>query len=718
MATKKVKNAAPPEDQPAARAAWLRDELERLNYAYYVNDDPAVPDAEYDRLFLALSGIEQDHPDLITPESPTQRVGGMALSAFASVVHSVPMLSLNNAFADEDIENFDRRIGELLGKAALLRAPSSAGTSTTNETGAPAAARFVDYACELKFDGLAMSLRYENGVLVSGATRGDGATGEDVTDNIRTVKSIPLRLKNIHAGTPAPAVLEVRGEVLMFKRDFERLNTRQQAAGEKAFANPRNAAAGSLRQLDSKITAKRPLSFFAYGIGALEGMPMPETHSALLDWYQQLGLPVCRERDVVQGAAGMLAFFRDIGQRRDALPYDIDGVVYKVNRLDEQMQLGFVSRAPRFALAHKFPAQEALTTLLDIEVQVGRTGAITPVARLEPVFVGGVTVTNATLHNEDEVLRKDLMIGDIVIVRRAGDVIPEVVRSLLDRRPADARAFVMPTQCPVCDSKIERLPDEAVARCTGGLFCPAQRKQALWHFAQRRALDIDGLGDKIIDQLVDQQLVRTPADLFKLGFASLAALERFADKSAQNLIDSLQKARHTTLARFIFSLGIRQVGESTAKELARHFGSMDALMNATLDELLAVRDVGPIVAESLAQFFAEAHNVEVIEQLRAAGVEWQEGPGSVSAPAGTLAGTTIVLTGTMPTLSREDAKAMLEAAGAKVAGSVSAKTHYLVAGADAGSKLSKAETLGIPILDEAGMLALLAGEADSGPDSA
>ena len=740
MATKKLKNAEPSEDQPAARAAWLRDELERLNYAYYVNDDPAVPDAEYDRLFLALSGIEQDHPDLITPESPTQRVGGMALSAFASVVHSVPMLSLNNAFADEDIENFDRRIGELLGKAALLREPAkTAATATTkaaqkaadkgadqaadqaaemvtadvsgsSETASmPAAAKFVDYACELKFDGLAMSLRYENGVLVSGATRGDGATGEDVTDNIRTVKSIPLRLKGAHP----PAVLEVRGEVLMFKRDFERLNARQQAAGEKAFANPRNAAAGSLRQLDSKITAKRPLSFFAYGIGALEGVPMPETHSALLDWYQELGLPVCREREVVQGAAGMLTFFRHIGQRRDALPYDIDGVVYKVNRLDEQVQLGFVSRAPRFALAHKFPAQEALTTLLDIEVQVGRTGAITPVARLTPVFVGGVTVTNATLHNEDEVLRKDLLIGDTVIVRRAGDVIPEVVRSLIERRPPDARAFVMPTQCPVCGSKIERLPDEAVARCTGGLFCPAQRKQALWHFAQRRALDIDGLGDKIIDQLVDQQLVRTPADLFKLGFASLAALERFADKSAQNLIDSLQKARHTTLARFIFSLGIRQVGESTAKELARHFGSMDALMSASLEQLLAVRDVGPIVAESLAQFFAEAHNVEVIEQLRAAGVEWQEGAGSVSAPAGILAGKTIVLTGTMPTLSRDDAKAMLEAAGAKVAGSVSAKTHYVIAGADAGSKLSKAETLGIPILDEAGMLDLLAG-----PDSA
>ncbi|MGI4859140.1 MAG: NAD-dependent DNA ligase LigA, partial [Janthinobacterium lividum] len=596
------------------------------------------------------------------------------------------------------------------GLPALPESPATREISGTAEATGPAgvASRPVDYACELKFDGLAMSLRYEHGELVRGATRGDGATGEDVTDNIRTVRAIPLRLKGDHP----PAVLEVRGEVLMFKRDFEKLNARQREAGEREFANPRNAAAGSLRQLDSKITARRPLSFFAYGIGALDGAAMPATHEALLEWYEALGIPVCRERQVVQGAAGMLAFFHDVGRRRAALPYDIDGVVYKVNRVAEQLALGFVSRAPRFALAHKFPAQEALTTLLGIDVQVGRTGAITPVARLAPVFVGGATVTNATLHNADEIVRKDILIGDTVIVRRAGDVIPEVVGAIPDRRPPDARAFVMPTHCPVCGSAIERLPDEAIARCTGGLFCPAQRKQALWHFAQRRALDIDGLGDRIVDQLVEQQLVRTPADLFKLGFGTLAALERFADKSAQNLLDSLQRARATTLPRFIFALGIRQVGESTAKELARHFGNLDALMRADLAQLLEVRDVGPVVAESLAQFFAEAHNVEVIEQLRAAGVHWQEGPGIETAPPGRLAGKTVVLTGTLPTLSRDDAKALLEAAGAKVAGSVSAKTHYVVAGADAGSKLVKAETLGVRILDEAAMQQLLNGEIE------
>lgn len=706
--------AEPSEEQPPERAIWLRAELERLNHAYYVRDDPAVPDAEYDRLFDALRRLEDAHPDLVTPDSPTQRVGGMAIAEFASVAHSVPMLSLNNGFLEEDVIAFDRRVSDALEKLRERRDASQpdarAESAETSETSEPAGdvRPPVDYACELKFDGLAMSLRYERGELVRGATRGDGATGEDVTDNIRTVRAIPLRLK----GKNPPAVLEVRGEVLMFKRDFEKLNARQRDAGEREFANPRNAAAGSLRQLDSKITARRPLSFFAYGIGALEGAAMPATHAALLEWYETLGIPVCRERQVVQGAPGMLTFFHDVGARRAALPYDIDGVVYKVNRVAEQVALGFVSRAPRFALAHKFPAQEALTVLLGIDVQVGRTGAITPVARLAPVFVGGATVTNATLHNADEIARKDILIGDTVIVRRAGDVIPEVVGAIPDRRPADARAFVMPVQCPVCGSAIERLPDEAVSRCTGGLFCPAQRKQALWHFAQRRALDIDGLGDKIVDQLVEQQLVRTPADLFKLGFGTLAALERFADKSAQNLLDSLAHARATTLPRFIFALGIRQVGESTAKELARHFGNLDALMRADVTQLLAVRDVGPVVAESLARFFAEAHNVEVIEQLRAAGVHWQEGPGIETAPPGRLAGKTVVLTGTLPTLSRDDAKALLEAAGAKVAGSVSAKTHYVVAGADAGSKLVKAETLGVRILDEAAMQQLLNGEIE------
>ncbi|AHI63806.1 NAD-dependent DNA ligase LigA [Burkholderia thailandensis] len=683
----------PSAGQPAKRAAWLRAELERANYAYYVLDQPDLPDAEYDRLFAELQQIEAEHPDLVTPDSPTQRVGGEVASGFTPVVHDTPMLSLNNGFSDDDVVAFDKRVADGLDKPTDL-----AGTVTEP----------VEYACELKFDGLAISLRYENGRFVQASTRGDGTTGEDVTENIRTVRSIPLTLK----GKRVPRMLDVRGEVLMFKRDFARLNERQRAAGQREFANPRNAAAGSLRQLDSKITASRPLSFFAYGIGVLDGVEMPDTHSSLLDWYETLGLPVNRERAVVRGAAGLLEFFHSVGARRESLPYDIDGVVYKVNRRDEQDRLGFVSRAPRFALAHKFPAQEALTKLVAIDVQVGRTGAITPVARLEPVFVGGATVTNATLHNEDEVRRKDIRIGDTVIVRRAGDVIPEVVSAVLDRRPADAREFVMPTECPECGSRVERLPDEAIARCTGGLFCPAQRKQALWHFAQRRALDIDGLGEKIIDQLVEQNLVRTPADLFNLGFSTLVELDRFAEKSAQNLIDSLEKAKHTTLARFIYALGIRHVGESTAKDLAKHFGSLDPIMDASIDELLEVNDVGPIVAESIHQFFAEAHNRTVIEQLRAKGkVTWPEGPPAPRAPQGVLAGKTVVLTGTLPTLTREAAKEMLEAAGAKVAGSVSKKTDYVVAGADAGSKLAKAEELGIPVLDEAGMHKLLEGHA-------
>jgi DNA ligase (NAD+) len=676
------KTVEPPADNPAERAAWLRAEIERANYAYYVLDQPELADAEYDRMFLELQRIESEHPDLITPDSPTQRVGGQVASGFSPVVHAVPMLSLNNGFSDEDIVAFDRRSSEALGHAPL------------------------QYACELKFDGLAIALRYEDGRLVQAATRGDGATGEDVTQNVRTIRSIPLKLK----GANVPRVVEVRGEVLMFKRDFERLNARQREAGQREFANPRNAAAGSLRQLDSRITAQRPLSFFSYGIGRLEGIEMPDTHSALLDWYGELGLPVCAEQDVVEGAQGLLDFFRRIGEKRKSLPYDIDGVVYKVNRRDEQDRLGFVSRAPRFALAHKFPAEEAMTELVDIYVNVGRTGAITPVARLKPVFVGGVTVTNATLHNEDEVRRKDVRIGDTVVVRRAGDVIPELVSVVLEGRPENAREFVMPTNCPVCGSRIERLPDEAVARCTGGLFCPAQRKQALWHFAQRRALDIDGLGEKIIDQLVEQNLVRTAADLFNLGFSTLAELDRFADKSAQNLLDSLEKAKHTTLARFIYALGIRHVGESTAKDLARHFGALDPLMNASIEELLEVNDVGPVVAESIHQFFAEEHNRTVIEQLRAPGkVTWAEGPPAPRAPRGALAGKTVVLTGTLPSLSREEAKELIEAAGAKVAGSVSKKTDYVVAGAEAGSKLAKAEELGIPILDEDGMRKLLEG---------
>jgi DNA ligase (NAD+) len=669
--------------RPAERAAWLRAELERANYAYYVLDQPDLPDAEYDVLFKELQQIEAAQPELITPESPTQRVGGEVATGFQPVAHDVPMLSLNNGFADVDIVAFDKRVSDSLGHSP------------------------VGYACELKFDGLAISLRYDDGIFVQAATRGDGATGEEVTENVRTIRSIPLKLK----GKNVPKRLDVRGEVLMFKRDFERLNARQREAEQREFANPRNAAAGGLRQLDPKMTAQRQLSFFAYGIGVLEGADMPPSHSALLDWYKEMGLPVNGERGVVQGADGLLEFFRKTGEKRDGLPYDIDGVVYKVNQRDEQDKLGFVSRAPRFALAHKFPAQEALTQLLAIDVQVGRTGAITPVARLTPVFVGGATVTNATLHNEDEVRRKDIRIGDTVIVRRAGDVIPEVVGAILERRPADAREFVMPTECPVCGSKIERLPDEAIARCTGGLVCPAQRKQALWHFAQRRALDIDGLGEKIIDQLVDENIVRTPADLFNLGVATLAALDRFADKSAQNLFESLEKAKQTTLPRFLYALGIRHVGESTAKDLAKHFGSLDPIMAASVEELLEVNDVGPVVAESLHNFFSEDHNQMVIEQLRAPGkVTWPEGPPAPKAPQGVLAGKTVVLTGTLPSLSREDAKEMLEAAGAKVAGSVSKKTDYVVAGAEAGSKLVKAEELGVPVLDEDGMRKLLEGE--------
>ncbi len=688
--------SAPAGASAADRAQWLRDELERHSYQYYVLDAPTIPDADYDALFRELQALEAEHPELLTPESPTQRVGGAPLSAFDSVRHRVPMLSLNNGFEDEDVINFDRRCAQGLGRGA------PAAPANDLFSAADAAENAVEYACELKFDGLAMSLRYEDGKLVQAATRGDGETGEDVTANVRTIKAIPLKLRG-----KAPAVLEVRGEVFMYRADFDKLNARQAEAEEKTFVNPRNAAAGSLRQLDPRITAKRPLSFFAYGVGEMEGVDRPVTHSAMLDGFAQLGLPVCDVRRVVKGAQGLLSFHHEIGERRDQLPYDIDGVVYKVNAIAEQEQLGFVSRAPRFALAHKFPEQEMTTTVEDIEVQVGRTGAITPVARLAPVFVGGVTVTNATLHNEDEIRRKDVHVGDTVIVRRAGDVIPEVVAVVLERRPADARAFVMPTACPVCGSHVERLEGEAIARCTGGLICAAQRKQALLHFAQRRAMDIEGLGDKVVEQLVDHGIVHTPADLYKLGVAKLAALDRMADKSASNLVAAIEQSRETTMNRFIFALGIRHVGEATAKDLARHFGKLDNLLAADEAALLEVSDVGPVVAQSIANFLAEPHNVEVIEQLRAAGVHWTEAEPTARAPQ-PLAGKTFVLTGTLPTMSREVAKEKLEAAGAKVAGSVSKKTDYVVAGAEAGSKLEKAQTLGVPVLDEDGMLKLLA----------
>ena len=662
----------------ARRAEELREAIELHNYRYYVLDDPLVSDAEYDRLFRELQSLEAAHPELATPDSPTQRVGAKPVSAFPEVTHRVAMLSLNNAFTDEEVATFDKRVREGLDVAA------------------------VEYACEPKFDGLAVTLAYENGVFVQGATRGDGYTGEDVTANLRTIRAIPLKLPLAHP----PRLLEVRGEVLMLKRDFQRLNEKQQAKGEKSFVNARNSSAGSLRQLDPRLTALRPLTFFAYGLGSADGAPEMHSHSDIMAWLAEMRLPVSQERRVVSGVAGLLDFYRDIGQRRAVLPYEIDGVVYKVNDLRAQEALGFVSRAPRFAVAHKFPAEEAITTLLGIDVQVGRTGTITPVARLAPVFVGGVTVTNATLHNEDEVRRKDVRIGDTVAVRRAGDVIPEVVRVLIERRPADAREFVMPGKCPVCGSAVIRLEGEAAARCTGGLYCPAQRKQSLLHFAQRRAMDIEGLGEKLVDQVVENHIVRTPADLYKLGLAAFASLERMADKSAANLVAAIEKSKRTTLQRFIFALGIRHVGEATAKALARYFGSLDASMAAGEAELAEVPDVGPVVAASIARFFCEGHNREVIEQLRAAGVSWPEGEGQQRI-AGALVGKTLVLTGTLPTLPRDAAKEKIEAAGGKVSTSVSKKTDYVVAGSDPGSKYDKAVELGVTILDEAGLLKLL-----------
>ncbi|MES2299918.1 MAG: NAD-dependent DNA ligase LigA [Pseudomonadota bacterium] len=666
--------------------------LNRHIHAYHVEDAPTIPDFEYDRLFAQLQSLEAAHPDWVAADSPTHRVGAAPLPDFGQVTHSVPMLSLNNGFSPEDVENFDRRARE------GLDAGGDAGSGTAT----------IEYSAELKFDGLAINLRYENGVFVQAATRGDGERGEDVTANIRTVRAIPLRLH----GEQVPAVLDVRGEVLMYKADFERLKERQRAAGQKEAVNPRNAAAGSLRQLDSRITAQRKLRFFAYGIGTLEGAAMPVSHAALLDWYAQLGLPVCAQRAVVRGAPGLLGFYEDIGRRRASLPYDIDGVVYKVNRLADQQRLGYVSRAPRFALAHKFPAEEATTVVQEIEVQVGRTGAITPVARLAPVFVGGVTVTNATLHNDDEVKRKDIRIGDTVVVRRAGDVIPEVLAFVPELRPLDARQFAMPLQCPVCGSPIVRAEDEAVARCSGGpLRCAAQKKGGLMHFVSRRAIDVEGLGDQLIEQLVDKAVIDNAADLYhKLDLATLASLDRMAGKSAQNVLDALEKSKDTTLARFIYALGIRHVGESTAKALAAHFGNLDALLHAGVweggIELLEVADVGPVVARSIGDYLAEPANLAVIAQLRAAGLRWKEGA-HVQKPAGALAGKTFVLTGTLPSLGRDQAQALIEAAGGKVSGSVSKKTSYVVAGADAGSKLAKAQELGIALLDEAQLRTLL-----------
>ncbi|GAA5160223.1 NAD-dependent DNA ligase LigA [Viridibacterium curvum] len=669
------------------RAAELRDTLHRYAHAYYTLDAPLVPDAEYDRLFRELQAIEAAHPALRTADSPTQRVGGAPLKELTPVRHVVPMLSIETETdtTEGGAIAFDARVRRKLERA----------------DDAPA----IEYAAELKFDGLAMNLRYESGVLVQAATRGDGEVGEDVTHNVRTIGGIPLKLMG-----DAPAVLEVRGEVYMRRDDFEKLNERQRAAGEKTFINPRNTAAGAIRQLDPAITAQRPLSFFAYGLGEVQGWSdMPATHAALEDALATFGLPVCEHRVIAKGAAGLVEFHQRMAGLRDSLPFDIDGIVYKVNSLALQRELGFRNREPNWAVAHKYPAQEEITQLLDIEVQVGRTGAITPVARLAPVFVGGVTVTNATLHNQDEVDRKDVRIGDWVIVRRAGDVIPEVVGPVLERREGELPRFDLLARypvCPVCGSRVVRGEDEAVARCTGGLICPAQRKQALLHFAARRAMDIEGLGDKLVDQLVDGGIVNTTADLYKLGLLSLANLERMAEKSAANLLTAIEKSKDAPLARFIFALGIRNVGEATAKDLARHFGNIDAIMNATPEALLEVPDVGPIVAQSIVNFFAESHNREVVEQLVAAGLKLPN-PNAMEAASSALAGKTFVLTGTLPTMSRDEAGALIESHGGKVSGSVSKKTSYVVAGEEAGSKLDKARELGVTVLDEAGLLALL-----------
>jgi len=661
------------------RLQALRSEIERHNHLYYVEDAPQISDADYDALFRELEAIEREHPEWIAPDSPSQRVGATPLSELAHVTHRLPMLSLNNGFTDAEIEGFDRRVREGLD------------------------AETIDYACEPKFDGLAVTLAYEDGRFVQGATRGDGYTGEDVTANLRTIRAIPMRL----ALERPPRLMEVRGEVLMLKRAFTELNARQQARGEKSFVNARNAAAGSLRQLDPRLTAARPLTFFAYGLGATDGFDVPDTHSAVLDLLAEQRFRVATQRRVARGASGLLEYYHWIGGMRADLPYDIDGVVYKVNSLRQQVTLGFVSRAPRFALAHKYPAQEASTVVEAIEIQVGRTGALTPVARLQPVFVGGVTVTNATLHNEDEVRRKDVRPGDSVIVRRAGDVIPEVVRVLTERRTSGAPAFQMPSHCPICGSEVYREPDEAVSRCVGGLVCSAQRKQALLHFASRRAMDIEGLGDRIVDQLVERNLVHTPADIFTLTIEQLAGLERMGPKSAANLHASIDRSRSTSLDRLIYALGIPHVGESTARDLANYFGRLDALVSADAVTLMKVPEVGPVIAASSVHFFAEGHNREVVEALRKAGVHWPEGAPKPIASNTAATGRTFVITGTLPTLSRDEARMLIQDHGGKVSGSVSKKTDFVVAGADPGSKLTKAEELGVAILDEAGLLALL-----------
>lgn len=682
---------------PATRALALRDLLNTYGHQYYVLDAPTVPDAEYDRLLRELQQLEAVYPELLTADSPTQRVGGKPLDAFISVRHALPMLSIRTETdtTASGAEHFDERIRK--------------------ELALDVSDDLVEYVAELKFDGLAMSLRYEDHVLVQAATRGDGEWGEDVTQNIRTIGQIPLRLP-----ADAPKLLEVRGEVYMARADFEALNERQRtriAAGEKnekTFVNPRNAAAGAVRQLDSTIAAQRPLSFFAYGLGDItpqsDGIGVFSSHFGFLLQIKKWGFPVAEQTQCVKGARGLVQFHQKIAQDRDSLPFDIDGVVYKVNNLEAQQRLGFVTREPRWAVAHKYPAQEELTTVQAIEVQVGRTGKLTPVAKLAPVFVGGVTVTNATLHNEDEARRKDVRIGDTVIVRRAGDVIPEVVSVVLEKRLQDAQLFTMPSHCPVCSSLAVREEGEADYRCTGGLFCTAQRKQAILHFAHRRAVEIEDVGDKLVEQLVDAGIVNTLPDLYKLGLSALSQLDRMAEKSATNVLAGIEKSKNTTLPKFLFGLGIRHVGEATAKELSRHFGTLDAIMDATLDQLLQVSDVGPTVAQSIRTFFDQAHNREVVEQLKACGVNWKEGIASEGASL-PLTGQTFVLTGTLQSMGRDEAQAKLEMLGAKVSGSVSKKTHAVVAGAEAGSKLEKAQLLGVSVLDESAFQALLASHA-------
>lgn len=661
----------------------LRSEIRHHNYLYHVLDDPEVADAGYDRLVRELTALEKENPELVTPDSPTQRVGAEPIKAFGTVRHQIPMLSLDNAFSEEELKDFHRRVTDRL----------------DIEDGADDLA----YSAEPKLDGVAVSLLYEAGYLVRGATRGDGTTGEDITHNVRTIASVPLKL----FGDGYPSTLEVRGEVFMPRAGFEKFNELARQKDEKTFVNPRNAAAGSLRQLDPRLTAERPLDMYVYSVGQVEGGSLPDRHSAILDQLREWGFKNCPERKVVKGIRGCLDFYEDLGKRRDLLSYDIDGVVYKVDRLDYQQQLGFISRAPRWAIAHKFPAQEETTVVRDIEFQVGRTGAVTPVARLEPVFVGGVTVSNATLHNMDELYRKDVRVGDTVIVRRAGDVIPEVVRVIKKKGARRKPKVKTPTKCPVCKSKVVRIDDEAVARCTGGLYCEAQRSEALKHFVSRRALDIEGLGSKLIEQLVAMGRIKTPADIFRLEKDELVEMERMGEKSADNLLKSIETSKQTTLSRFLYGLGIREVGEATANALASHYGKLEAIMSASEEDLQTVPDVGPVVASRMQAFFSESHNLDVIRSLKGSGVRWTESEPALIAKDGPLTGKTFVLTGTLAGMTRDEAKDRIQAAGGKVTGTVSKKTDFVVYGDNPGSKLTKAQKLAVETIDQTGLEKML-----------